>query len=1265
MHRLFSDTAGSWGEAAPIEQTPAELVFLSAQDTDIALLDRALEELQQGRGGAGGEQKFPSVRLAHLARLKEEAVVDDYSERVLRRARVIVASLLGGDSYWPWLIERLGQCAARGATLLLISGDDSWDARLAERGSAAVDEAWLVWRYLRCGGLGNARALLRLLAQRHFGLEGPEPQPPTEFPRIAAYDQDLERPLPTTGSAGPPAGGRRRPLVALVFYRAHLQSGNIAALRSFAQLLQQQGLEPLPVALTSLREEEGRLQFTALCRDRGVALVVNTTGFAVGDGSDPDPLGLGVPVIQAMTASCDGERWRASSIGLPPQDIVMNMALPEIDGRIISRTLSFKERRHYSERTQCDILGYRGAPDRMRFVARLTANWVALGGRENRDKKIALVLAQYPSKDGRAANGVGLDTPASVLEVLRRLQLEGYNLGEVPADGDSLMQQLLATTSSDAVSRAWAQPRFRLAAEDFARFLASIPLSRRRQLEQRWGDWSQDPAFISEAAGGPAFAVNGLLLGSVFIGLQPARGYGVDPVATYHDPALPPPPSYLAFYCWLRQHFAADALVQVGKHGNLEWLPGKGAGLSALCWPEIALGPVPLLYPFIVNDPGEGIQAKRRSQAVVVDHLTPPLVRAGSYGDQAQLEIMLDEYHEAVQLDQRRAEEILKELRSRAAASRLLDEIEQPKLEEKGLVGALDEQLCDLKEAQIRGGLHIFGRRMRPVDEQETALALARMPPSGEGILHCLAEDLGLEEGYDPLQAAADSPWSGARPDLLRSVTACPWRSFGDTRERLEILALRLVAGEADELIADLPRTASLLERLRTGPQAQLAQSPEAELEGLVRGLAGAFVAPGASGAPSRGRWDVLPTGRNFYGLDTRSVPTPTAWRLGWRSAAELVRRYVQDQGDYPRTLGLSVWGTSTIRTGGDDMAQALALIGARPIWSRDSGRVVDIEILPLSLLERPRVDVTLRISGFMRDSFGETVALFDRAVKRIMELDESAGDNPLRAGAERRKAELEAEGMEAGEARRRARWRVFGSQPGAYGAGLQALIDERAWRDRSDLAQAWMRWGSFVYGGGEEGLSAADELGDRLAAMETVLHNQDNREHDLLDSDDYYQFQGGMAAAVEWKSGRRPAVYHGDHSQPDNPRIRTLEQEISRVLRSRALNPKWIQAMQRHGYKGAFEMAATVDYLFAYAATTGAVRDDQFAAVAGAFAQDRQNREFMRKSNPAALRELAERLLEAIQRGLWSDADSERQKLEELLLDMDESLENRAAASQ
>ena len=1272
MHRLFGDAAGgwgdaagSWGEAAPIEQTPADLVFLSAQDTDLALLDQALEKLEGAQRG-GRNAEFPSIRLAHLSRLKEEAVVDHYSDRVLRHAKVIVASLLGGEAYWPWLVERLCQCAAQGATLILISGDDSWDANLAERGSAAVDEAWLVWRYLRCGGLGNAQALLTLLARRHFALEGPEPQPPTEFPRIAAYDRDLERPLPEGGAAGSPAEGQREdPVAALVFYRAHLQSGNTAALRSFAQILRQEGLDPLPIALASFREEECRPKFAALCRERGAALVINTTGFAISDGSDPDPLGLGVPVFQAMTASCDGERWRASSIGLPPQDIVMNMALPEIDGRIITRAVSFKERQRYSKRTQCDILRYRAAPDRMRFVARLAANWIALGAKKNRDKKIALVLAQYPSKDGRAANGVGLDTPASVIELLRRLRQEGYNLGEIPANGDLLMEQLLATSRLDAASRAWAQPRFKLSAADYARFLPSIPLSRRRQIERRWGDWGQDPSFIPEAADGPGFAINGIVLGSIFIGLQPARGYGIDPIASYHDPALPPPPSYLAFYCWLRQHFAADALVQVGKHGNLEWLPGKGAGLSALCWPEIAFGPMPLLYPFIVNDPGEGMQAKRRSQAVVIDHLTPPLVRAGSYGDQAQLEMMVDEYHQAAQIDPRRSEDILRQLTAKAKATHLFDELEQAKLKEKGLVGALDEELCDLKEAQIRGGLHVFGRRMRPADEQETALAMARLSPSGEGILQCLAQDFSLQEGYDPLQTAADSPWSGARPPLLQAITKSPWRSCGDTRERLEILALKLVASEAEELLADLPLTASFMRRLRAGPQADLEKSPEAELDGLLRGLAGLFVAPGASGAPSRGRWDALPTGRNFYGIDTRSVPTPTAWRLGWRSASELLRRYVQDQGDYPRTLGLSVWGTSTIRTGGDDIAQALALIGARPIWQQDSGRVVDVEILPLSLLDRPRVDVTLRISGFMRDSFAETVALFDRAVRRIMELDEAEEDNPLRAAAERRRAELESAGMEAEEARHRASWRVFGSQPGAYGAGLQALIDERAWRDRSDLARAWIQWGSFVYGGGEEGLSAADELGNRLAAMQTVLHNQDNREHDLLDSDDYYQFQGGMAAAVELMSGRRPAIYHGDNSQPENPRIRSLEQEISRVLRSRALNPKWIRAMQRHGYKGAFEMAATVDYLFAYAASTGAVRGDQFAAVAQTFAHDKQNQEFMKKSNPAALRELSERLLEAIQRGLWSGAGKERKKLEELLLDLDEGLENRTSAGQ
>jgi cobaltochelatase CobN len=534
--------------------------------------------------------------------------------------------------------------------------------------------------------------------------------------------------------------------------------------------------------------------------------------------------------------------------------------------------------------------------------------------------------------------------------------------------------------------------------------------------------------------------------------------------------------------------------------------------------------------------------------------------------------------------------------------------------------------------------LHVFGRSPRGSLRDALLVALARVPRAkGEGadqsILRALAKDLDLGEGFDPLDADWAQAWTGPRPAVLDGSGA--WRHQGDTVERLELLALRLVAGEI-EPAPEWQRTQAVLDFMRETLAPQVEACGYAETAALLAGLDGRFVAPGPSGAPTRGRLEVLPTGRNFYSVDTRCVPTPAAWQLGWKSASMLIERYRQEHGAWPTTLALSAWGTANMRTGGDDIAQALALMGVRPRWDTGSARVAGFEVLPISLLGRPRVDVTFRISGFFRDAFPAQVDLIDSAARAVAALEETPAENPLAARVMAERSRLLAEGATPETAERRAGFRIFGSKPGAYGAGLQALIDERGWRDSGDLARAYVAWGGYAYGAGGEGEAAHGLFETRLSQIEGVLHNQDNREHDLLDSDDYYQFEGGLAAAVAAFSGRRPVVYHNDHSRPETPKVRRLEEEIARVVRGRAANPKWIAGVMRHGYKGAFEMAATVDYLFAFAATTGAVGDHHFEALYEAYLVDDQVAGFIREANPAAGREMAARFNEAIERGLW-----------------------------
>ena len=815
----------------------------------------------------------------------------------------------------------------------------------------------------------------------------------------------------------------------------------------------------------------------------------------------------------------------------------------------------------------------------------------------------------------------------------------GYAVRDIPDDGDALIRRLQRGPTNDSRALAGRAIEESLSLIDYMAFFSGLPDAVRRRVTERWGVPEDDPFFRPSDLSCGGFALPAFRCGAVVIGLQPARGYNIDPQSSYHDPDLPPPHGYLAFYAWLRNGFRAQAIVHLGKHGNLEWLPGKALALSADCFPEAALGPMPHLYPFIVNDPGEGTQAKRRAQAVIVDHMTPPLTRAESYGPLRDLECLVDEYYEAAGVDPRRLRVLQKDILDLARRTGLdsdcgiaADEGEDAALKK------LDNYLCELKEMQIRDGLHVFGSAPAGRLLTDTLVALARVPRQrGEGgdasILRALAVDLGLD--FDPLVVAGAADWSGARPEALRDLTADPWRSHGDTVERLELLAAALVGGNrpAD---SSWTRTRAVLDAIETTLRPAVERCGPAEIAGLLAGLAGRFVAPGPSGAPTRGRPDVLPTGRNFYSVDTRTVPTPAAWTLGWKSAALLMERHAQDHGNWPKTLAITAWGTSNMRTGGDDIAQALALMGVRPTWDAASRRVTGFEVLPSAVLDRPRVDVTLRVSGFFRDAFPGLIDLVDSAARAVAALDEPEETNPLAARVRRETARLTAGGMADSDARRRAGFRVFGSKPGAYGAGLQALIDEKGWRTDADLARAYVAWGGYAYGAGAGGEAAHGLFETRLRSVEAVVQNQDNREHDILDSDDYYQFEGGMTAAVRTLSGGQPAVYHADHSRPETPAIRTLDEEIARVVRARAANPKWIAGVMRHGYKGVFEMAATVDYLFAFAATARCVKDHHFEALFEAYLADPAVQAFARAHNPAALREMSARFLEAMERGLW-----------------------------
>lgn len=929
----------------------------------------------------------------------------------------------------------------------------------------------------------------------------------------------------------------------------------------------------------------------------------------------------------------------------------MNVALPEVDGRIISRAISFKSVRTWNERLETNVVVYEPKVDRLNFVADSAANWIALGNTPVEERKVALILANYPNKDGRIANGVGLDTPASCVKILEAMVQEGYTVFDLPRTGDELIQRLTQGITNDPESRINRSGDRSLSLAQYEEYWQTLPETVQEGISSRWGDLKSRHELSLE--------IPGIQLGNVFVGIQPSRGYDLDPSLNYHAPDLEPTHEYLAYYHWLRHSFGVQAIVHVGKHGNLEWLPGKSLALSANCYPEVALQTIPNLYPFIVNDPGEGSQAKRRSQAVIIDHLTPPLTRAELYGGLEKLEALIDEYYEAQSLDPSRLKIISERITQLVRQEKLDEDLGLQPTDTQTLAQFLtvaDGYLCELKEAQIRDGLHVFGQCPQGSQLRDLIIAIARSPSFGRlGLTQALAQDLGLD--FDPLLGAnQELVWCNKTSDRPEKYLGQIRRAknAGDAIAILEEIAIELI----DNLIeytdkallvpsnANLPLTSKQLQWIEQTLFVNLNQS-DREIINLLRGLNGEYVPSGASGAPTRGRPEVLPTGRNFYSVDIRGIPTETAWSVGSSAAEVLVERYTQEHGEYPRSLAISIWGTSTMRTGGDDIAQVLALMGVRPVWEGISRRLVDFEVLPVAVLNRPRIDVTVRISGFFRDSFPNIISLLNKATQTVANLPEESTVNPLAHNVQQEQRELEAQGLDPDKAKTRASYRIFGSKPGAYGAGMQGLIEAQNWQSDADLARAYLNWSSYAYDDRGQGKAAPEAFKRRLTQLQIVLHNQDNREHDLLDSDDYYQFQGGMTAAVRSLTGKNPTVYFGDNSQPSNPRVRQLTEEIARVYRSRVINPKWIEGVMRHGYKGAFEMAATVDYLFAYDATANCVADHMYRGVAQAYIFDERVQQFIQSKNPWALRDMSERLLEAHQRGLWQNVD--RQTIDQL----------------
>lgn len=1238
MHLLNiqSGTLDDEGEAVDLGQSPADVVIISAADTELANLANAYNEASH-----------PSLRLANFLQLKHPLSVDNYIENTLQHAELVILRLLGGKPYWAYGLQQIvAICAQKNIKLCVLPGDAKPDEELSAATNIPMQDMAEIWQYFTHGGDENAQNLLAYCGY----LTRADEKPNAAKILLNAGIYWPEKSFVEREDMPELWQNVERPIVVISFYRALLEAGNIAPIDALIFALQKRGINALPIFVSSLKDKISA-EICATIFDRYKPdLILNATAFAVG-GFEQNEIDQqtrhksilempNCPILQVVLSGQSEDAWRENIQGLTARDLAMNVALTEVDGRILTRAISFKSSAHFNQATQSYIVQHKPLADRVDYVADLANNWLGLKLAPVEQRKVALILANYPNKNARIGNGVGLDAPQSTIDMMKAMLDAGYHVDDVPADGNILIEQLKHGTTNALDAGKAAKGGGKLDLKTYLSYFATLPKQVREEMTQRWGEACDDPfCHVDE------FHLPTLEFGNICVAIQPARGYNIDPKASYHDPDLVPPHGYLAFYLWLRVEFGVQAYIHNGKHGNLEWLPGKALALSELCYPEIAQGAIPNIYPFIVNDPGEGTQAKRRTSAVILDHLTPPLTRAESYGPMKDLEALVDEYFAAAGMDTRRLKLIREQIFDLTQRTGLdqdcgMDDAD----DEQQALAKLDNHLCDLKELQIRDGLHIFGSSPTDLEnsdhwlETNLLVALMRVPRSlGEGndmsLIRAISADFGFE--FDPLDCDMALEWQGGRPKILLDLTFENWRTQGDAVERLEIYAQKLVKG----LIADAEmgeKSFGMLDYINQHVRPQLSACGDAEMRAMLTALNGEFVPPGPSGAPTRGRLDVLPTGRNFYSIDSRSLPTPSAWNLGQKSAENLLTIHAQTHGVYLKNIGLSLWGTANMRTGGDDIAQAMAMIGVKPKWDIMSWRVTGFEIIPLAKLNRPRVDVTLRISGFFRDAFPQQISLFDKAIRAVAQLEEEDDYNPIAANYKSQLLQLTNAGLDEKTAQMQAGYRIFGSKPGAYGAGLQALIDENLWNERSDFAEAYLAWGSYAYGEKTQGDRHEKTFKQRLSVIEVVVQNQDNREHDILDSDDYYQFEGGMAAAIEHESGVAPTIYHNDHTRPERPVIRTLDQEIARTLRGRATNPKWLEGVMRHGYKGGFEMAATVDYLYAFAATTNAVKDHHFEAIYEAYIEDEKVFEFLQNNNPDALTDIINRLLDAQKKQLW-----------------------------
>jgi len=1275
----------SISEAYPIQRLTGGIItkklkiaYVTTQEaSDVFPLISALKEL------IGLKGEIAEVAIRSGEDLKDPVQKEQFLP-IAKSSHLVIFNLHGGKKSLPIFDELIFKLKDSCTSIYAHSASNEPEIDLMKLSSVDGEIYRKVSLYLDYGGRDNFYSLLLYLANcfADGAYEFAEPSRPVwegiyhpDFDHIPTVDEYLK----SKYAAG-------RPTVGLWFYQSLWRAGNTAFIDRMIAEIEGQGANVIPVFLHSLKDVErgtmgaewvvdnffmknGRPIIDVLISTLMFSLAVKPwegsgKGEVVEDASRSDEWflkKLNVPVLKAIVTYNSPAEWKESMQGCSTLDISMGIAMPEFDGMLITVPVAARERMDVDPLTGARIIRFESLPERISKIVRLGLNWARLSHIPNSQKKVAIIFHNYPPRDDRIGTAFGLDSPASVLNIMKAMADAGYKVERMPESGQALIEDVKSRLTLD---RRWKSPE-----EMAKKAIDSVPEMKYRgwfeQLpqavqEKMTAAWGEAPGklFVHNSS----ILIPGIINGNIFIGLQPPRGFLEDPAAIYHSPDHPIPHHYYAYYRWIKEVFRADLVMHIGKHGSLEWLPGKSVGLSESCFPDIAISDLPNIYPYIINNPGEGTQAKRRSYCCIIDHLVPVMHNADAYDEMAQIEVMLVDYYQSASQDPAKLPTQRKMIWEKVCEAKLDHDLET---DEAGAFSDFDkfleklhEYLHEMADTQIRDGLHIFGEPPEGSRLDEFLVALTRLANGPvPSLRHSLAEAMGYD--YDYLLANRGKIISGSK-------------SCGQVIEDLSALALRLVSGlhengfatkTVPKLVAEiLGKRNSRIEHVLDYIAGTLKPNIDAtadELSNTLCACQGGFVSPGPSGAPTRGMADILPTGRNFYSIDPQAIPSQAAWKVGVAQADALLMRYLEDEGRYPESLGIVIWGSPTMRTKGDDIAEVLCLMGVRPTWEERSGRVTGIELIPLEELGRPRIDVMLRISGFFRDAFPNIVHLVDRAVELVAEQKEPPEKNFLAKHVSAETTEKTAAGVKREQARIEACYRIFGCRPGAYGAGVSDAIDSKNWKDEQDLAEIYVKWGGYAYGRKNFGATVPDEFRRRLRTLDLTVKNEDTREYDMLDGDDFYSYHGGMIAAVKALKGELPRSYCGDSSDPDRVKTRSTVEETKHIFRARILNPKWIESMKRHGYKGAGDISRMVDIAFGWDATAEVLEDWMYEELANKYALDKQMQEWLKEVNPHALQNIAERLLEAVERGMWQASEEMKQDLRDVYLDIEGWIED------